>query len=432
MRISIIFLQIIFLIFIGYDLLEDTINMDLESMENIDYDSFVGKYEFIEEDNDEHNIHWVQLNADGTYKDYQNRRGFFLVEGDTITFYEKVIVFYRQFYSTRIVNYSFQYDDVIYSLPRPFESPANISFFHRFIYWSPVKYANAYEVFVNGEPYKVVQDTWLEVDYESSSFIDVKVRAIDTANEFKNGAFTQIVTMYPNLFSEATSHIINLSEVESESIISIPSHILSLEINGYVGNTYSNIYIEIQERELDLIIVLNDANINNASSSLSRAVIRKAGVNPFLTIIESKGTLNQIKGRNGGNGSNGSNGQNGSTGGSGTIAVSLFDVYFRGSAPLSIIGGSGGRGGNGGDSGAFAKAGDGGTGGNASRAAYIETVFYDNLDLVKFYSGSVGFGGSGGSSGFLGTNGKSGSSGTVVGHQITNFVDVFTLKEQGS
>jgi uncharacterized membrane protein YgcG len=427
-----IFLQIIVLVGIGYVLLEDTINMDPEITANIDYENFVGKYEFIEEDSDGYKIHWVQLNEDGTYKDHQRRSGFYLVEGDTIFFYQKIIAFYRLYSTTRVISNSFQYNDQIFALPSPFESPDSFNFFHRLIYWSPVKYANAYEVFVDGELYKQVSDTWLEVDYVSSDFIDVKVRAIDTNNREKNGAFTPEVSLHPNLVSQTTSYIINLAEVSNETNIIIPSNVYIIEINGLPGVTYQNIYIEIQERESNLLIILNDVIIDNSSSNVSKAVIRRLGVNPFLTIIQSNGTLNRIKGKNGGSGGNGSSGQNGSSGGNGISAVILFDVYFRGSAPINLIGGSGGRGGNGGDSGAFAQAGNGGNGGNASTAANIETVYYDHLELVHFYSGSVGSGGSGGTSGFLGSNGKSGSSGSITGHQITDFVEVITLIKQNS
>ena len=383
--------------------------------------------EYIDVTSEEYDTLWIDLREDGTWKDHNSRMGFYTVSQDTIKLYQNFLGIVTEYMTGSIQNKTLMLGSTVYTLPKPYNAPSLIYNLHNYVYWSDVQYAKAYEVYVDNQKYVTTDKTFVQIVKNSSSYMNVKVRAIDSNNPDKDGAYSEVVTLYPSQFTSIQTLSVDLSTKKNGDEIIIPSDILYVEILGSESATYYNITFRISERSEELLIKLNNVNIDNSTNNNQKPVIGYEGTSSFLTVINSQGTSNRIKGQNGSDGSKGSTGNNGTSGQEGFTALVLKNVYVIGNAPLTIIGGSGGDGGDGGDGTLFGGAGNGGDGGNGAKPYSVMTIYYENIENLKYFNGNGGTGGSGGTGSLFSSSGKRGSNGTYSG-TVTTPIDVFSLK----
>lgn len=421
-----ILIEIIVIIGVSIYSLWDKIDFTAEEFADIDYSLYEGIYEFMEVTGGEVTTYWIDLREDGTWKDENSRMGFYIIEGTVITFYQNFLGVVRVHESGAYRNSSIILGSQTFILPDPYDAPASIESIDHYVYWTKVPNASLYEIYVNDELYTVLGDSMWFIDQDSYDLLNVKVRAIDSNNRDKDGAFSDTVVLLPTLFNPIQSMMINLSSTTSSQTIHIPSTVYRLTINGMSGQMYANISITIAERTENLEIIMNNVWIDNSVNDDNTPIINYQGSSSFLTIIESNGDSNRFKGQNGRNGANGSSGNDGGSGSMGYVAMNLKDILIRGDATLFISGGSGGDGGDGGAGTIFGSAGDGGRGGDGRVPITANRIYYSNEELIQLSFGAPGNGGDGGSGSIFGSNGTDGSKGSTNG-TLPDLINLYTL-----
>lgn len=196
MKKIVIILEMLAILGVGYFLMKDKIDLTEVNLDNTNYTLYDGMYEYIDVTSEEYDTLWIDLREDGTWKDHNSRMGFYTVSQDTIKLYQNFLGIVTEYMTGSIQNKTLMLGSTVYTLPKPYNAPSLIYNLHNYVYWSDVQYAKAYEVYVDNQKYVTTDKTFVQIVKNSSSYMNVKVRAIDSNNPDKDGAYSEVVTLY--------------------------------------------------------------------------------------------------------------------------------------------------------------------------------------------------------------------------------------------
>ena len=289
--------------------------------------------------------------------------------------------------------------------------------FSDYIVWDEVKNANSYEIYLDD---KLILETD-EHNYTIGEINNDKKVYVIAKNDNIKSEKSNILNIEKNI-SFSTNEILDLSGKTSYK------KAISSEIRKIVISNKIELDLMILERNIDLVIELNDADI--IGSIYTKDYIYNKSEMDYSVIFELNGDC-YIESLNGNNGmdysmseynNSATDGENGRNGYDSVVVPALI---INGEGNLNITAGDGGNGGKGSATTTFEAVngpGKGSNGGNGGSAIKTSTLLLDFIGEINYKNGNGG------------TKGKPGNNGSIITGPVASMMwnDVYDIGKDGN